>query len=515
LLDAVVALERALYINYTGIRKILKKNDRHTGLQLGEAYLTQLGRSDKYPTQQTVALKQRLMNFLAGNHAAATSASATASGNITLSPAATAAGILSSPKQATMSAVGLGFDLPQRILISIAGDHGTDIINTLLEATAAHGLGILDFSLARRHHHVTFGAVVVLTSEAIGIFSALTEAARRWDAQVTFDAVQTDKSLLAARLEDAPYQDRTKYMATVLNQHGLKADFLAALTRMFLERKISIETMTRLSDATDKLTSIDYRLSVPRDVVLETLRTDLIQLSRQHATDVAVQPHNVFRKNKRLVVFDMDSTLIQQEVIDEIAKHAGVVEQVAAITEAAMNGELDFSASLRARVALLEGLPLSVLQDVKAKLVFTEGAHALCRCLKRLGYKLAVISGGFTPLANYVKQSLDLDYAFANNLQVTPDGTRLTGKIAGPIVDGLRKAELLSVIAQAESVLPSQVIAVGDGANDLWMLAAAGLGIAFHAKPKVQERAPARINQPSLMNVLHLLGYSEEDARQL
>ncbi|OUM61416.1 hypothetical protein PIROE2DRAFT_45225 [Piromyces sp. E2] len=272
--------------------------------------------------------------------------------------------------------------------------------------------------------------------------------------------------------------------------------------------------MIRLSK--DKqLNSIDFRLSVPNDLDFDDLRQRLFQLSAQHGTDVALQNLNVFRKNKRLVVFDMDSTLIRQEVIDEIAKHAGVVDEVAKITASAMNGEIDFKESLRRRVALLKGTPVSVLEDIKKVLTFTEGAHFLCKSLKRLGYKLAVISGGFMPLATYVKHELGLDYAFANQLRVSKDGLTLTGETYGPIVDGIRKAELLDVIAQAESVTPEQVIAVGDGANDLFMLSKAGLGIAFNAKPRVQQQAPARINQRSLKNVLYLLGYTDDEIEEL
>ncbi|KAJ1559872.1 hypothetical protein HK096_010804 [Nowakowskiella sp. JEL0078] len=185
----------------------------------------------------------------------------------------------------------------------------------------------------------------------------------------------------------------------------------------------------------------------------------------------------------------MDSTLIQQEVIDEIADIAGVVEKVSKITEAAMNGEIDFKESLKRRVVLLEGTSATVFETVKKRITFTPGALELCRALKRLGVKLAVVSGGFIPLAQYVKNHLGLDYAFANQLEISTDGTFvLTGKTIGPIVDGQRKAELLNVIAQAEGVKLDQVVAVGDGANDLWMMAEAGLGVAFRAKPKVQEK---------------------------
>ncbi|KAI8848307.1 HAD-like domain-containing protein [Chytridium lagenaria] len=237
--------------------------------------------------------------------------------------------------------------------------------------------------------------------------------------------------------------------------------------------------------------------------------TRILSIGVKTHVDIVVQDVSVFRTRKRVVIFDMDSTLIQQEVIDELAREAGVVAEVSRITEAAMNGEIDFKESLRRRVGLLKGTPTSVLEKVRSRITFSPGAHELCRALKRLGYKLAVISGGFIPLARYVKAELGLDYAFANELKVSPDGLVLEGVTEGPVVDGVRKAELLEVIAHAEGVKKDQVIAVGDGANDLLMMAASGLGVAYNAKPRVQEQAKARINQKSLAWILYILGLKE------
>ncbi|KAJ2584940.1 Phosphoserine phosphatase, partial [Coemansia sp. RSA 1797] len=315
-------------------------------------------------------------------------------------------------------------------------------------------------------------------------------------------------------LSEAPYAQRIKYVATVLNERGLSPEFLSEWLAWLLAKKISVEQMRRL-DRRTSLMCVEFRLSVPHDLGLDKVRAELIAISSAHQTDVALQPDNVFRRQKRLVVFDMDSTLIQQEVIDEIARATGIEEQVAAITERAMQGEMDFGESLAARVALLAGTPVSVLEGVKQRLVFTEGAHYLCRALKSAGFKLAVISGGFLPLAKHVKTELGLDYAFANQLAVSADGSVLVGETVGPVVDAARKAELLEVIAQAEGIAIDQVVAVGDGANDLLMLAKASLGIAFNAKPRVQEQARARINQKSLANILYLMGYSESEASEL
>ncbi|KAG2222980.1 hypothetical protein INT45_012279 [Circinella minor] len=424
----------------------------------------------------------------------------------------------------------------QKVLVSMAGPHGTDIVGAVLECLANHPCDINDCMLSRLYHHVTFGVLITLRTESDAIFKDLADAAAKWDATLTYDVPDTQAAeppnVQAAQkqahrigpkgdinippsLEEAPYSNRIKYAASILNQNGLQPAFLNDWTQFCLRYRISVEKLARLNKGGNMLSCADFRLSVPRTVDMNQLRTDLFELSASHGTDIALQPDDVFRKNKRLVVFDMDSTLIRQEVIDEIARHAGVVDQVAAITEAAMNGEIDFKESLRRRVALLKDTNVDVLEKVKESLTFTEGAHFLCQSLKKLGFKLAVISGGFIPLARYVKAELGLDYAFANQLKVSVDGKTFTGETVGPVVDGVRKAELLDVIAQAEGVTPKQVIAVGDGANDLWMLNKAGLGIAFNAKPRVQEQAPSRINQKSLIYVLTLLGFSDQDLEQL
>ncbi|KAI9888358.1 MAG: hypothetical protein M1814_000541 [Vezdaea aestivalis] len=236
---------------------------------------------------------------------------------------------------------------------------------------------------------------------------------------------------------------------------------------------------------------------------------------RQWNVEVLLQRDNVWRKAKRLVVFDMDSTLIQQEVIDEIAKAIGVEDKVSAITARAMNGELDFSASLKERVALLKGVPATIFETLKSQITLTLGAKELCKALRQLGCKTAVVSGGFTPLAEWLAAQLDLDYAFANNLDVSADGTELAGTVTGDIVDGARKAALLEAMAEKERIPLKQVVAIGDGANDLPMMMKAGLGIAFNAKPKVQLAAPTRLNSASLMDVLYVMGYTKEEQDEL
>ncbi|KAG0054941.1 hypothetical protein BGZ83_010066 [Gryganskiella cystojenkinii] len=536
LLQQVIKLEKYIFLNYTGIVKIIKKMDRHAGLGISEAYLGRVWKLPFARAEQLSSLKKELMEKLSGimsrTNSSANLLNETATGR--------------SSVEAPFSPLALNFksDSPvmmwkptalaptektwfppaallphQRVLISMSGPHGTDIIGTLLACAAKYQCAVEDFSFARLYHNVTFAILITIKNDDMDIFKDLAAAAKRWDATLTFDILDSLKkdphfgNYVPGSLEDAPYEGRLKYTATVLCQHGLTSAFLSDWTHLLLVNKISVEKMARLNEG--QLSCADYKLSIPANLSMDKFREELFQLSAEHGTDVALQPYDVFRKHKRLVVFDMDSTLIQQEVIDEIARHAGVMEKVSEITEAAMNGEIDFKESLKRRVALLKGTPVTVLDTVREQLTFTEDALYLCKALKKIGFKLAVISGGFMPLALHVKNVLGLDYAFANHLKVSPDGLYLTGETVGPIVSGERKAELLEVIAQAESVTLDQVIAVGDGANDLWMLAKAGLGIAFNAKPKVQEKARARINQKSLKYVLYLLGYEDAEIRQL
>ncbi|EXJ77479.1 phosphoserine phosphatase [Capronia epimyces CBS 606.96] len=244
----------------------------------------------------------------------------------------------------------------------------------------------------------------------------------------------------------------------------------------------------------------------------------IYKFEREWNCEIVLQPSTVYRRHKRLCVFDMDSTLIQQEVIDEIAAFIGVKEAVAAITERAMNGELDFASSLKARVALLKGVPSHVFEHLKPKLVITPGAKELCKCLKRLGFTLAVLSGGFQPLADWLAGQLGLDHAFANHLIVDPKTETLTGELdpSCPIVDAQHKRNLLISLASGKDIPLAQTMAVGDGANDIPMLQTAGLGVAWKAKSKVQMEAPARLNiGESMLDLIYLLGVTKEEVDEL
>jgi len=318
LLKKIITLEQFIMLNYTGIVKIMKKLDRHSGLKLSEPYMFRLVYLPFYHSEELNNIKHSLMDKLSGIGASTTPEEKSA-------PLLTMPSILSKLDQVFIPPSSI---MPQHnILIQLSGKHGTDIIGCVLESMAKFNCTIIDFMLSRLYHNVTFGVLVRLSDDSVDIFNHLSENARKWDAVLSFQ-IQDEREKIKHLLDEAPYDNRLKYTATVLNQNGLTSQFLYDWTKLLLETKISVEKMIRLSK--DKqLNSIDFRLSVPNDLDFDDLRQRLFQLSAEHGTDVALQNLNVFRKNKRLVVFDMDSTLIRQEVIDEIAKHAGVVDEVA------------------------------------------------------------------------------------------------------------------------------------------------------------------------------------------
>jgi phosphoserine phosphatase len=342
-----------------------------------------------------------------------------------------------------------------------------------------------------------------------------------------------DDQLPSASLESlkdgaAPTQDLAEYplepptpgpsaldnlYGSCISQSCLSA-FFSTLTGIIPGLSQSTITSKKMEEtATCRVVEVTFPLPITTPVTLETLRRHdaMSRFEREWNVECVFQTDTLYRRYKRLAVFDMDSTLIQQEVIDEIASLIGVEDQVSAITAKAMNGELDFEASLRARCALLKGVPSTVFETLKPRITLNAGVEPLIKALKRLGFKTAVLSGGFTPLTGWMGQQLGLDYAFANHLVVSEDGKTLTGELRGEIVHAEKKREHILEIAKKEGILLEQVIAIGDGANDLPMMGVAGLGVAFHAKPNVQMQAPARLNSKSMMDVLYLLGITEEE----
>jgi phosphoserine phosphatase len=312
-------------------------------------------------------------------------------------------------------------------------------------------------------------------------------------------------------------QGRVRYIITLLARK-ITADQIARVTEVVARHGLNIDGINRLSGRIPlgelpalSRACVEFSVRGPLSDS-PAFRRDLLEVAGALEVDLAFQQDNMYRRNRRLVAFDMDSTLIEAEVIDELAARAGVGDRVSAITERAMRGELDFAESFRERVALLEGLGESALAEIAGELKITEGAEHLISTLRTLGYKTAILSGGFTYFARYLQDRLGMDHIYANELDIV-DG-RVTGKVTGTIVDGERKAQLLRQLAEEEGIDLQQVIAVGDGANDLPMLSAAGLGIAFRAKPLVKQSAEQSISTLGLDAILYLLGFSDRYQRR-
>lgn len=418
-----------------------------------------------------------------------------------------------------------------RIVATLTGRDAVGITSGLAKAVSKSGAQLVDVRQTVVRKRLTLVLELHTGGSNDGLLLRIIEVSRQFKLSIDFDVssrelndVGTDALALASSVTnpsgdpaidvDQSPSPAATFVLTLLSDKNVDPACLQDVTQILADRGFCTESVTRLS--ADSLRCLELVFSTTNTVsgtFLTDLRRDLYSYGKNLGIDVALQAESVLRRSKRLVVMDMDSTLIQQEVIDEIARYAGVFDQVKDITHRAMNGELDFNQSLSQRVALLKGTPVSVFDTVINNLVYTDGAHMLCRSLKKLGYRLAVISGGFRPVTRHVRHVLGLDYDYANQLEAE-DGC-LTGRVLGPVVNAQRKADLLMTIAQKEGITLDQCVAIGDGSNDLPMLGTAGLGIAFNAKPAVQAAAKFRINQPSLESALYLLGFSEEDQREL
>ena len=398
------------------------------------------------------------------------------------------------------------------ILISFLGTDQPNQFTRLMQVLSVHSLQILDVGQAVIHNQLTLG-IVVSSEDQTATAMAMKEI-----------LILAHDIGLTVRFKPIPREEyqqwvkdggRSKNIVTVLAP-VLTAANLQAVTQIVSSQGFNIETVTRLSgrlaihaeQEQQGVACIQFGLS-GQMLDAQAMRSACLRLSSEQNIDIAVQEDNVYRRSRRLVCFDMDSTLIEQEVIDELAQEAGVGQQVAEITERAMQGELDFQQSFRARVALLKGLDADVLAKIAARLTITEGAERLVSTLKSLGYKTAILSGGFQYFAEYLQQKLGIDEVHANILDIQ-DG-KVSGQVVGEIVDGARKALLLQQLAQKFGISTEQAIAVGDGANDLPMLSLAGLGVAFRAKPLVRQNANQAISSVGLDGILYLLGVHDKD----
>jgi len=395
------------------------------------------------------------------------------------------------------------------ILIHISGFDRPGVTSTLTSILAKYDAQILDIGQADIHHFLSLGILFRTNSEVSGdIMKDLLFKAYELNVKIRFSPVSVD-----AYEEWVSKQGKDRWIITLLGRQ-LTARHIALVTDEVARQGLNIDGIQRLTgrmplnEDEKPLTKACVEFSVRGNPADRSAMQDcFMHIAAAEGFDISLQEDNVFRRCRRLVCFDMDSTLIETEVIDELADRAGVGQQVRAITESAMRGEIDFCESFTRRVALLKGLDVSVMQEIAESLPITEGVGRMMEVLKRTGYKTAILSGGFTYFGNYLKQKFNIDYVYANELEIA-DG-KLTGRYVGDIVDGKRKAELLKIIAQVENINIAQTIAVGDGANDLPMLATAGLGIAFHAKPKVKATAGQSISTIGLDGVLYLLGFKD------
>jgi len=392
-------------------------------------------------------------------------------------------------------------DTADHILVTVTGPDRPGVTSTLMSILNEKGASLRDIDQVVIQDQLTLCMLIV---PAADVLKELLFCAKQLGMELDFKPVAADQVAVKE------HEDSRRYVITALGE-ALGPEELRVISSTLAAHSANIERIFRLSEVA--LQSVEIHAVLPSGQDPEPLKRALLSSAMDSSFDVSLQREGLNRRVKRLVVMDMDSTLIRIEVIDELARAAGVGDKVAAITERAMRGEMDYDESLRQRVALLEGLDESALDKITQALPLTDGAETLVRVLKRLGYRIAILSGGFSRAADALKSRLNLDYAFSNQLEIV-DG-RLTGRVTGPLVNAERKAELLEMIAQLEGVLLDQVIAVGDGANDALMLEKAGLGIAFHAKPKLRERADTAISAAGLDAILYLLGISSREAREI
>ena len=402
----------------------------------------------------------------------------------------------------------MNIDNIEIIQINISGEDKPGLTSSLTGILAAHDAFILDIGQSNIHQSLTLGILFMTTPERSGqIMKELLFKASEMNITIRFEPITKDEYNLWVT-----GQGKNRYIITMVGRK-ITAEHISRVTQAISEEGLNIDDINRLTgrmpldeDERAPKTSIEFSV---RGTLQDKghFQNELMQIAKDGAVDISFQKDGIFRRSRRLICFDMDSTLIRTEVIDELADRAGVGKEVREITERAMRGEIDFTESFRQRVALLKGLDVSVMEDIAVNLPITEGVDRMMTILKRVGYKTAILSGGFTYFGNYLKRRFGFDYVYANELEV--ENGKLTGRYTGEVVDGARKAELLRLLCQFENIDIQQSVAVGDGAIDLPMLNIAGLGIAFHAKPKVRETARQSLSTVGLDGILYFLGLKD------
>jgi len=399
------------------------------------------------------------------------------------------------------------------ILLNIQGTDKPGVTSSLSQILAAYNVNILDIGQAVIHNNLDLGILfeVPAESESSPILKDLLYKGYELGVKISFRPVSVDDYN-----EWVDHQGKGRFIITVLGRK-ISAAQISQVAKVIYGHELNIDKISRLSGRvrldngfSDTTTRACIEFSVRGNIDdVSTIKSQLLEVSRNLEVDIAFQKDNIYRRTRRLVCFDMDSTLIQTEVIDELAYRIGKGEEVSKITEAAMRGELNFTESLMKRVSLLEGLDEGVMIDIAQNLPITEGAERLFKALKSYGFKTAILSGGFTYFGKYLQNKFDIDYMFANQLEI--ENGKLTGRTLGEIVDGAKKAELLRNIAFKEDIHLEQTVAVGDGSNDLPMINIAGLGIAFHAKPLVKKNAQHAISTLGLDAILFMMGFRDRD----